>query len=291
LTGINEAGPALLLLCCDLDRTVIPNGAAEESPMARPLFRELAARPEVVLAYVSGRHIDLIDNAIREYGLPVPDFAVGDVGTTIYRRSDDDWRPVTEWAAEIGGDWGTFRHADILGHLAQIDGVVLQPPDRQNTYKLSFFVDLEHEIAPLLTLVRDRLDSLGIRYCLIWSVDEASGQGLLDLLPASATKLHAVEFLIRRLAVDENGVVFAGDSGNDLPVLCSGHQAVLVRNAAYEVREAAMQALRESNRPIDRLYIAQGGFMEMNGNYCSGILEGVCHFIPAVRDWLDGVST
>jgi len=280
------ARPALLL-CCDLDRTVIPNGAAEESPSARPLFRELAARPEVCLAYVSGRHIDLIDAAIEEYGLPVPDFAVGDVGTTIYGRSEEAWGAVTEWTREIGGDWGTLRHADLMEHLAQIEGILLQPPDRQNTHKLSFFVDLEHEIAPLLTLVRDRLDGLGVRYCLVWSVDETAGVGLLDLLPASATKLHAVEFLMRRLTVDERRLVFAGDSGNDLPVLCSGHQAVLVRNAGREVRDTALNALRDSGK-VDRLYMAAGGFMGMNGNYCAGIIEGVTHFIPAAREWIDG---
>lgn len=284
MTGGSEAGPALLL-CCDLDRTVIPNGTAEESPMARPLFRELAARPEVVLTYVSGRHIALIDEAIEEYGLPVPEYAVGDVGTTIYRRGDDEWRPLIEWARAIGGDWGTLRHADMMRHLAQIDGIVPQPPDRQNLHKLSFFVDLEHEIAPLITLVRERLDNLGIRYSLIWSVDETAGVGLLDLLPASATKLHAVEFLARRLGVDDSRLVFAGDSGNDLPVLCSGHQAVLVRNAADEVRAAAAKALEEQGLR-DRLYIAQGGFLNMNGNYCAGVLEGVRHFIPRAGEWL-----
>jgi len=286
LSQSSSAGPALML-CCDLDRTVIPNGAAEESPSARPLFRELAARPEVVLAYVSGRHIDLIDEAVEEYGLPIPNFAVGDVGTTIYERGEEAWVSVTDWASEIGGDWGTLRHADILAHLLPVEGIVLQPPDRQNTHKLSFFVDLEHEIAPLLALVRDRLDSLGIRYCLVWSVDEAAGLGLLDLLPESATKLHAVEFLMRRLAVDERRAVFAGDSGNDLPVLGSGHQAVLVRNAADDVRDAALSALQE-RALVDRLYIAAGGFMGMNGNYCAGVLEGAVHFVPAARDWIDG---
>ncbi|MBI1195119.1 MAG: HAD-IIB family hydrolase [Gammaproteobacteria bacterium] len=277
-----------MLLCCDLDRTVIPNGADEESPMARPLFRELAARPEVLLAYVSGRHIALIDEAIAEYGLPVPDYAVGDVGTTIYRRDEDDWLPVIEWAREIGGDWGTLRHADIVEHLSQIDGIVLQPPDRQNLHKLSFFVDLEHEISPLLTLIRERLANLGIRFSLIWSVDEAAGMGLLDVLPASATKLHAVEFLARRLSIDDSRLVFAGDSGNDLPVLCSGHQAVLVRNAAHEVRDAAVKALEEQGMR-DLLYIARGDFMGMNGNYCAGVLEGVRHFIPEAGEWLGEV--
>ena len=38
-----------LLLCTDLDRTLIPNGREPESPEARPWFRRLAAEPEVAL--------------------------------------------------------------------------------------------------------------------------------------------------------------------------------------------------------------------------------------------------
>ena len=39
-----------LLLCTDLDRTVLPNGPQSESQGARTLFAALAARPEVTLA-------------------------------------------------------------------------------------------------------------------------------------------------------------------------------------------------------------------------------------------------
>ena len=34
-----------ILLCCDLDRTLIPNGPQPESPGARPLLRALAHHP------------------------------------------------------------------------------------------------------------------------------------------------------------------------------------------------------------------------------------------------------
>ncbi len=76
--------PSNILLCCDLDRTILPNGPQEESPQARPLLRALATRPEVTLVYVSGRHKALLLDAIREYDTPQPDYAIGDVGTTIY---------------------------------------------------------------------------------------------------------------------------------------------------------------------------------------------------------------
>ena len=37
----------------------------------------------------------------------------------------------------------------------------------------------------------------------------------------------------------------------------------------------------------DTLYLAHGGLAGMNGNYSAGILEGVAHFIPETRLWLE----
>ena len=53
-----------LLLCTDLDRTLIPNGKQPESPGVRALFSRFVNRDEVKLAYVSGRHHALIEQAI-----------------------------------------------------------------------------------------------------------------------------------------------------------------------------------------------------------------------------------
>ena len=47
--------PGHLLLCTDLDRTLIPNGPQPESAQAREHFARFAAHPQVTLAYVSGR--------------------------------------------------------------------------------------------------------------------------------------------------------------------------------------------------------------------------------------------
>ncbi|MGD9356547.1 MAG: HAD family hydrolase, partial [Chromatiales bacterium] len=65
-----------LLVCTDLDRTLIPNGPQSESPGAREHFAHLAGRPEVTLAYVSGRHRALVEKAMTNYCLPTPDFVI-----------------------------------------------------------------------------------------------------------------------------------------------------------------------------------------------------------------------
>jgi hypothetical protein len=85
-------GPDDILICSDLDRTLIPNGFQEESAHARPVLRRLAENAHIFLAYVSGRDRELIRDAIEEFYLPEPDYAIGDVGTTLYHVSSGNWQ-------------------------------------------------------------------------------------------------------------------------------------------------------------------------------------------------------
>ena len=281
---MNDTAESPVLLCCDLDRTLLPNGPEPESPAARPLLRRLAQHPRLLLAYVSGRDLGLLQSAIEEYRLPLPDYAVGDVGTTIYAQAGGRWQPWSQWGEVIGADWRGNDGRSVAAALAGIDGLRLQEAGKQNTWKVSFYAEPAQR-QTLLAEVERRLAALGVEARLIWSIDDLTHEGLLDVLPASASKLHAIEFLIAQLGLPPFQVVFAGDSGNDLPVLTSGLQAVLVRNARPEVREEALAgAFARGNG--DTLYLAQGGLLGMNGNYAAGVIEGLLHFCPACREWL-----
>ncbi|AHE99717.1 HAD-IIB family hydrolase [Thioalkalivibrio paradoxus] len=277
--------PDRVILCTDLDRTVIPNGDQPESPEARPRLHRFAGRSETVLVYVSGRDEGLLRSAIRDYTLPVPDFAIGDVGTTIYRLQGERWSRWQAWSDEIAPDWRGWEGPDLAGWLGGIDRLELQEPEKQNDFKLSYYAPCDIRPAQLLAAVRERLEPRGVRANLIWSIDEQAGRGLLDILPASANKRHAIEFLMREQDFPDRATVFAGDSGNDLDVLVSGLQAVLVRNAPDEVREEAVRRAGEAGHP-ERLYVARGGFLGMNGHYAAGVLEGVAHFLPQTVAWL-----
>ena len=83
--------PLRLLLCTDLDRTLLPNGKQRESSRARVRFRALTDHPQVILVYVTGRHQTLIELAIRNYRVPEPDYVIADVGSTIYKLENDFW--------------------------------------------------------------------------------------------------------------------------------------------------------------------------------------------------------
>lgn len=274
-----------ILLCSDLDRTLLPNGPQPESPGARERFTVVADRPEVTLVYVTGRYRELVQKAIDNYRLPQPDYVIGDVGSTVFAVTRDGWQLREDWQQEIAPDWAGLQHDEIHALLADIRTLRLQPTAKQNTWKLSYFVPLYVDNVALLADIGQRLERHAVSANLIWSVDEPAAIGLLDILPAAANKLHAIEFLRNRYGFAYAETLFAGDSGNDLSVLASAIPAVLVANASPEVREAALRETAAQGHQ-DALYIARGGYLGMNGNYSAGLLEGLAHFMPYTSTWM-----
>jgi sucrose-6F-phosphate phosphohydrolase len=281
--------PIRLLLCTDLDRTLLPNGPQAESSGARDKFSQLALQPGVTLVYVTGRDRKLVEDAIDEYRLPQPDYVIADVGSTIYQIQQHDWRHFDKWQQEISPDWAGRSHADLHSLFSSSLLLKLQEDTKQNTYKLSYYVPLEADHKTLMSEMHSKLVNMEIRASLIWSIDELAGTGLLDVLPASANKRHAIEFLMKQLGFDLSNTVFAGDSGNDLAVLTSPIRSVLVANASADVRDEAKQMALNLGE-MDALYFAHGDFLGMNGNYSAGILEGVAHYMPETTDLIDGGS-
>ncbi len=274
-----------LLLCTDMDRTLIPNGLQAEHPQARRWFSEFCSLPQVTLVYVTGRHQNLVKEAIKHYSLPSPDYAITDVGTRIFRTNNQQWQPLQAWEEEIDKDWHGKSHSQLKKLFADISELQLQETSKQNSHKLSYYVALHVKQEDLLLQMAQRLEAYGTQASLVWSVDEPKGIGLLDILPRNATKLHAIDFLRQQLNYSLDEVIFAGDSGNDLPVLGSAIPAVLVANAANDVKKAA-QGLSQKNSTQQSLYLSTGKNTHMNGNYSAGILEGIAYFSPVFRQQL-----
>ncbi len=283
---MSATDPAILI-CTDLDRTLLPNGSQPESSGARPRFRALAAHPDVSVAYVTGRHHALVDQAIAEFDIPVPDYLIGDVGTSIYRVQGRAWLPEQAWQAEIAASWGGRDGPALHALIADIEGLLQQEPSKQGPYKLSYYTPEDWDRPARLAEIESCLERAGIAANLVWSLDEHAGTGLLDVLPAAASKLSAVQWLIHRQGLNDERTVCAGDSGNDLAMLTGPINAVLVANAAAEVRADAA-GLAEAAGYTDRLYQAKGDFHGMNGCYSAGILEGVAYYLPeSIALWAD----
>lgn len=265
-----------LLLCSDLDGTLLPNGPAPESPRARPLFRRLIAGDGVTLVYVTGRDRDLVAAAVAQYALPQPSYLITDVGTTITGPDRRRWRA---WDEHIAEGWGGRSHAEVVKLAGPWPDLRLQDAARQGRFKVSYEAPPASDPAVLAAAIAERLHGAGLQVAAVASRDEVSGWGLVDILPKAAGKAAAIEFLRERLGYTREQTVFAGDSGNDLDVLVGPLPAVLVANAAAEVREAARRGAAARGHD-DRLYVAAGGVLGLNGNYAAGIIEGVLHFQP-----------
>lgn len=275
-----------LLLCTDMDRTVIPNGFEPEHPDARKRFKQFCSNSGVTLVYVTGRHIALVKHAIHNYALPKPSYVISDVGTKIYRMINDQWSEMTEWQTEIEKDWKGYNTLDIKQFLSPINELILQESSKQNTHKLSYYLPLYLDNEDIIRRMEKILADIDIDVSIIWSLDEPKNTGLIDVLPRHATKLHAIEFLQKKLKYSLEHVIFAGDSGNDLPVLTSQINAVLVDNASNDIKIEARQ-LALANGHVETLYIANSSNLEMNGNYSAGVLEGIWHYAPQFRDMLN----
>lgn len=278
----NIENPEKLLLCTDLDRTLIPNGFEPESKDSLKFFQQLVNHPQVTLVYVTGRDQDLVLQAIEDYSLPTPDFVVANVGTSIYKISGKRWIYLEQWEKYISDSWQGKVASQIEEILINIDHLSLQEASKQNTYKLSYYVPLNTDYKTIIKNIKNILDTHSVIANLVWSEDEQADIGLLDILPANAGKRQAIEFLINYLDFNYSNTIFSGDSGNDICVMSSPIQSILVANANIKVKQAAIESATNNNQ-IDTLYFAKGDYLNMNGNYSAGILEGIAYYMPQVE--------
>ncbi len=278
------------LLCTDLDRTLLPNGEQEESPHARPILWHLLRTYDMALAYVSGRDLSRVLDAITEYDLPVPDFIGADVGTSIYIRQDNNWIRSTEWESVVARDWNGGNSEDVHALLADIGNLQEQEEDRQSTFKRSYYFAESVDQNQLRNDVESRLNKQGVNASLVFSHDPEKSLGLLDVLPRSATKREAVTHLQTHLHTWPHEVMFAGDSGNDVSAICAEYAGVLVANADAASVASVKQESSASSQ-LESTYLAKGGLAvagmdDLNGHYSAGIVEGLVHFRPAWREHL-----
>ena len=262
------------ILATDLDRTLLPNGHWEADPQAIELFNELTVEHETLVVYVTGRNLDLTEKAIEEYGVRHPDVLCGDVGTTIRSYGKDRWTPDPGWDAHVRRVSPRWDAVAIRDAVAAIDGLREQESEHQNAFKQSYYVDHARRQAVLEEVderIKGKFDEV-----IVYSFDSQDGKGLLDFLPASATKQTALEYVAEARGCPKGEVVFCGDSGNDIFPLTAGFRGVLVRNADDQL-VANVKAAQERD-PTLMVYFAKGGVRGLSGYYTSGVIEGAYHY-------------
>ena len=262
------------ILATDLDRTLLPNGHWEADDQAIELFNRLTEQQDLLVVYVTGRNLNLTEQAIQEFGVRYPHVLCGDVGTSIRKYQNGAWQFDDGWVEHVKRSSPRWDAAAIKQAVADIDGLREQEAEHLNQFKQSYYVDHANNEALLAKVderVKGRFDEV-----IVYSFDSQDGKGLLDFLPASATKQTALEYVAEAHATPKQEVVFCGDSGNDIFPLTAGFLGVLVRNADQQLVDNVKQAIRTN--PQLQAYFAKGDFKGLNGYYTSGVIEGAYHY-------------
>ena len=171
---------------------------------------------DLTLVFVTGRHLESVSNAIKEFRLPDPDWVICDVGTSILgRKASGGFAPIEAY----------YQHQDeiitllpilaLRRQLQAIAGLRLQEDPKQRRFKLSFYADATR-LDDLVRRIQEQLDRIAAPYSIIHSVDPFNGDGLIDLLPRDVSKAHALAWWVQHTGTSPDAIVVAGDSGNDL---------------------------------------------------------------------------
>lgn len=207
-----------LILATDLDGTFL--GGSEKQRDC--LYRDLAARDDVTLIFVTGRDIDFVAELIQRPGMPRPRYIIGDVGTSVFEG--EALKPVAELEAPIAARWAD-ANGKVEALLADEPGLTLQ-----NT-RFRHRVSYDCDPARLSPSSRTKVEAAGFD-CLL------SADRFFDVLPKGVCKGSTLVRLIDALGLDGDRVVVAGDTMNDLSLFETGFKGVAVGNSEPRLKAA-----------------------------------------------------
>lgn len=233
-------------LISDIDNTLIGDEHA-----LRQFVKVLRANDEALaFGVATGRSIESTINVLKEWRVPMPDVMITSVGSEIHYwpsgRSDKGWMH------HISHQW---RRDDVAKAMQQLPGLVLQGPEDQREFKISYNV-VPGEM-PTLKQIYQHLRRRRLKAKLVYSHDE-----FLDVLPERASKGQAIRYLAYKWGLPLKQFLVAGDSGNDREMLVGDTLGVIVGNHSPEL---------ESLRGLEQIYYA-------HDDYAAGILEGLKHY-------------
>ncbi|MFT5780800.1 MAG: glucosylglycerol-phosphate synthase [Pseudomonas sp.] len=231
-----------MLLATDLDGTFLSGNPADRLS----LYQTLAAHPEIRLAYVTGRSLESVLPLLADPTLPQPDFIIADVGASLVHG--DTLQLIQPLQGRVDALWpGESQVASA------IEGFNLVRQDTPQMRRCSYFCSPEEAANPALVAAADAL-GCDLLY---------SAERFLDLLPKGVNKGSSLRALVEWLELDNDQVLTAGDTLNDLSMLNGHYKGVCVGAAEPALLNATANQSRvfQAHRPG-----------------CGGILEAFVHF-------------
>lgn len=245
------------VLATDIDNTLTGDEAALRDLATQ--LETLRRREQLFLILATGRRLAHVLSGFVEEALPQADSIVTQVGTEIYLPPFAvDMAPLAAWQEQLQQH---FSRSRALTFLQGIEGLEMQPDVYNTALKVSVFLHRAPDPHAAAREIRQRIaaSDLGEYYHVVWS----SGKHL-DIIPAQAGKGNAITFLLQHLDLQPEGVVVAGDSGNDLSMFEAYPQGIVVANAQPE-----LLALREQGSGSHFFAAAPGA---------GGVAQGLRHY-------------
>lgn len=255
----------MMLYVTDVDNTILPLDRSKFSSKGLEQWKKRIKEADMKTGYISGRNLEQLRETLKE--LPEPDLLITDVGTRIHHYAGGKWQEDKEFAEFLSNAWQGQTREKVKQALFEVEELREQEPEALSRFKQSYYLDSGYNPQEVLVKIRNSLKEADLESDIRYSVDEAKGVGLIDVLPKNSGKSGAIEFLMRRYELAPDQVIYSGDSGNDVDALISGWRGILVGNARPEIKEEVKE---KAPRP-ENVYIAEQYFV-------SGVLEGFDHF-------------
>ena len=211
------------LLSFDIDNTLIDFKTHKTN--FNKVWKKHKPNKSPLLAYNTGRLIDDVLMLIENDTLPKPDFIIGGVGTLIYDFKNRSM--VKEFNDVLDEGWDIQSVEQII---QKIDHPISEQPNKyQHAYKRSYFLHDANE--SLLSKIEKEFADADMYINVVYS-----GEQYLDILPKWANKGNALQWLLKKLNIDSNEILVAGDSGNDSAMFnMKNVKGIVVANAHEEL--------------------------------------------------------
>lgn len=207
-------------------------------------------RKKATFGIVTGRSLESTLVVIRQYGLPMPNVLITNLGTDIHFAPE--YTADEAWVRHIDHWWSPAAVRNILD---EVPGLKRQAKEDQSRFKISYYVD------PLLAPPLEEIKRLLHQGDQTVNVTLTLGQ-YLDIVPMRASKGFAVRWFADTWGIPLEHVLVAGGYGSDEDMLRGNTLAVVTANCNKD-----LEALAGS----ERIYFAQSGFAR-------GILEAIDYY-------------
>lgn len=231
-----------MLLATDLDGTFLA-GSAEDR---QQLYQLVSQRKDIQLVFVTGRGLESVMPLLSDPTIPQPSYIICDVGATVV--DGENLQSVQPLQADIDQSWP--GEDEIVQTMSQFDGIERQ--DVPQKRRCSFFCEpgaVTDEIAEIANSFDCDLLYSASRY--------------LDFLPRGVNKGSTLKALVKHLGIDQDTVLVAGDTLNDLSMYKENFFGVCVG---------------ESEDKLVDMTKDQENVLHADSPGCGGILQALSHF-------------